>query len=125
MRKAIEIEVVRDSANERHTVGAKFAAITELYRAAHLPTLRHSTHQLNNLLLEDYIEPGWSSVPLRDVSPFKERPGSEAWRSWRDDKGGDPVGKKPVVILMPSAIQAEITNSVPITIDIHKSALRV
>ena len=54
----------------RAKVGAKFGAITELYRAKHLPTLRHSTQQTNRYFLKDYIEPRWTDEPLQDVTPL-------------------------------------------------------
>lgn len=72
VRKAIQLQVAQvNSGNERAKVGAKFGVITELYRAEHLPTLRHSTQQVNTYLLKDYIEPRWASELLQDVTPLQ------------------------------------------------------
>ncbi len=72
VRKAIQTQVVlANTENERAKVGAKFEAITELYRSEHLPTLRHSTQQTNGYLLKNYIEPRWSNESLQDVTPLK------------------------------------------------------
>jgi integrase len=70
VRKAIQTQVtLANTENERHKVAAKFGAITDLYRAEHLPGLRHSTKGTNTYLLKNYIEKQWSDVPLKDVTP--------------------------------------------------------
>lgn len=72
VRKAITSQVaLANTKNERSKVDAKFGAITELYRAQHLPTLRHSTQNTNSYLLKNYIEPQWADKPLRDVTPLE------------------------------------------------------
>ena len=72
VRKAITSQVaLANTKNERSKVGAKFGAITELYRTKHLPTLRHSTQNTNSYLLKNYIEPRWADEPLRDVTPLE------------------------------------------------------
>jgi integrase len=72
VRKAIQTQVQQvNSDNHRAKVGAKFGVITELYRAEHLPTLRHSTQQANTYLLRDYIEPRWAAEAIQDVTPLK------------------------------------------------------
>lgn len=72
VRKAIQTQVaLANTQNERAKVGAKFGAITELYRARHLPTLRHSTQNTNAYLLKNYIEPRWTDEPLQDVTPLR------------------------------------------------------
>lgn len=71
VRKAIQTQVaLANTQNERAKVGAKFGAITELYRAKHLPTLRHSTQTTNGYLLKNYIEPRWADETLQDVTPL-------------------------------------------------------
>ncbi|MGA2809144.1 MAG: site-specific integrase [Terracidiphilus sp.] len=72
VRKAIQTQVVlANTKNERAKVGAKFGAITGLYREKHLPTLRHSTQITNGYLLKNYIEPRWTDEPLQDVTPLR------------------------------------------------------
>jgi integrase len=72
VRKAIQTQVaLANTENERAKVGAKFGAITGLYRSEHLPTLRHSTQQTNGYLLKNYIESHWSDEKLQDVTPLK------------------------------------------------------
>jgi integrase len=51
-------------------VDANFGAITELYRSEHLPTLQHSTQQTNSYILARYVEPTWSDVRIREVTPL-------------------------------------------------------
>jgi integrase len=72
VRKAITTQVdLVNSGNERSKVGAKFGAITELYRTKHLPTLRNSTRHKNAYLLKDYIEPRWADELLQNVTPLR------------------------------------------------------
>ena len=72
VRKAIQSQVaLANSDSERAKVGAKFGVITELYRAKHLPTLRHSTQQTNKYLLKDYIEPRWAGESIEGITPLK------------------------------------------------------
>ncbi len=72
VRTAIQTQVaLANKENERAKVGAKFGAITELYRANHLPTLRHSTQTTNGYLLKNYIEPRWTDEPLQDLTPLR------------------------------------------------------
>ena len=84
VRKALQTQVVlanRNEQTERAKIGAKFGAITALYRSEHLPTLRHSTQQTNGYLLKNYIEPRWSDVDLQDVKPGKVK-------HWLDSEDG-------------------------------------
>ncbi len=72
VRREIQTQVaLANTQNERVKVGAKFGAITEVYRAEHLPTLRHSTQETNSYLLKNYIEPKWTDESLREVTPLK------------------------------------------------------
>ena len=73
VREALRTQVELANQNEeaeRAKIGAKFGAITTLYRVEHLATLRHSTQQTNGYLLKNYIEPRWSDIPLQDVKPL-------------------------------------------------------
>jgi integrase len=72
VRKAIQTQVaLANTQNERSKVGAKFGAITELYRLEHIPTLRNSTQHKNRYLLRDFIEPRWGDEQLQNVTPLK------------------------------------------------------
>jgi integrase len=72
VRKAIELQVtLANSDSQRAKVGAKFSALTLLYRNEHLHTLRHSTRQKNDYLLRDHVEPRWDGELLMDVTPLK------------------------------------------------------
>lgn len=72
VKKAINPQIImaNGEASQRAKIGAKFNAITELYRAEKLPTLRKSTREKNAYLLKDFIEPKWSDQPLMDVTPL-------------------------------------------------------
>ena len=49
---------------------ALFGAIIELYREKHLPDLEHSTHRTNSYLLDSYIEPGFGTKQITEVTPL-------------------------------------------------------
>lgn len=72
VRKAIQTQVaLANTESQRPKVAAKFGMVTALYRAKHLPTLRHSTRQANSYLLKNYIEPKWENESLHAVTPLK------------------------------------------------------
>jgi integrase len=75
VKKAINPQIVMANGdkNQRAKIGAKFGAITALYRREHLPALRKSTREKNAYLLKDFIEPKWTDMPLTDLTPLLVR----------------------------------------------------
>lgn len=72
VRKAIQSQVALVNTNADHAkVAAKLGTLTELYRAKHLPSLRHSSRRTITYLLSSYIEPRWSEESLQVVTPLK------------------------------------------------------
>ena len=57
--------------SERAKVAAKFGAVIALYRSQHLPTLKHSTQQMNGYLLTGHIERQWESYAIDSVTPLR------------------------------------------------------
>ena len=71
VRKAIELTISQVNAGTAgEKADAKFGAVTHLYRAEHLPTLAHSTQQVNSYLLTKYIEDRFGHTPVRDIKPL-------------------------------------------------------
>jgi len=71
LRKTIELTISQVNAGTAgEKADAKFGAVTNLYRAEHLPTLAHSTRQVNSYLLTKYIEERFGRTPIRDIKPL-------------------------------------------------------
>ena len=71
VRKAIELNVSRiNSGTVGATADAKFNTITALYRTEHAPELQHSTRQVNEYLLTNYIDAQHSKTPIRQMKPL-------------------------------------------------------
>ncbi|MGA2673717.1 MAG: site-specific integrase [Terracidiphilus sp.] len=71
VRKAIELTISQVNAGTAgEKADAKFGAVTHLYRTEHLPTLAHSTRQVNSYLLTKYIEDRFGHTPVRDIKPL-------------------------------------------------------
>jgi integrase len=102
VRKAIEQQVIlQNSKTERVKVDAGFDSLCNLYRREHLPTLRHSTQGTNGYLLRDYIEPQWSGVSIRDVTPLAVTSWIRDLRSLSDPaKGLSPTAKASIRSIM-------------------------
>jgi integrase len=71
VRAAIALTVAQVNAGTSgEKADAKFSAVIAVYRSKHLPTLQHSTRELNAYLLTDYVEPQFADTPLRDMKPL-------------------------------------------------------
>ena|ERR1035437_734216 len=71
VRKAIETAVVQQNVEtQRPKVDARFGAIIALYQKEHLPTLQHSTQELQKYLFRRYIEPKFKDELIRNVTPL-------------------------------------------------------
>ena len=69
VRKAIEFAVIqqnRDAA--RSKVDAAFSTIIDLYKSEHMPGREHSTNQLSEYILRNYISPRFADSPIREVT---------------------------------------------------------
>lgn len=72
VRKAIQNQVaLANVESERAKIAAKFGEIIALYKSQHLPTLKHSTQQMNGYLLSGHIAPQWEDQAIDHVTPLK------------------------------------------------------